>query len=165
MNLYEDGEYRASKDWPYAISAGCIVYRRADTGTEVLLLKREPTHSHNVTDVTTYNLPKGHVGINETIAIAAERETNEEAGVGVLLQTYLGTKFWDTIHPVHKVNVQKTVHYFAALWKSDLQDMDTEHDDKVWVSLDEAIKLLGSPNPKGEDEIVQRLQAFLELVK
>ncbi|MDQ5913195.1 MAG: hypothetical protein QG659_617, partial [Patescibacteria group bacterium] len=33
MKLYESGEYRASKDWPYAIAAGGIVYRTSGAGT------------------------------------------------------------------------------------------------------------------------------------
>lgn len=165
MKLYATNEFRASKDWPYAISAGCAVYREDKGGLEVLLLKREATHSHNPTQEVSYNLPKGHVEFDETIVQAAERETNEEAGVSIHVQTYLGTKFWDTVHPVHHVNVQKTVHYFAALWESDLPSMDAEHDEKVWVSIEEAERLLGAPSPKGEDEIIGRLQQFLERTK
>lgn len=163
MKLYEANEYRATKKWPYAISAGCVVYRYNNSVAEVLLLKREPTHSHNVTKVPTYNLPKGHVDFGETLEQAAARETNEEAGVEVEIQTYLGSKFWNLTHPVYGVATQKTVHYFAALWEADLEDIDTEHDEKVWASIDDAIQLLGEPNPKGEDELVQRLQTFLEL--
>lgn len=163
MKLYDVNEFRASEKWPYSVSAGCVVYRKSQSGTEVLLLRREPTHSHNYSTEPSYNLPKGHVAFDETLLTAAERETEEEAGVEVDIQTYLGTKFWDTVHPFHGVNVKKTVHYFAALWKNDLPGIDDEHDEKVWVSPDEAEKLLGKPNPKGEDEIIKRLKDFLEL--
>lgn len=165
MQLYDTNEFRASRDWPYAISAGCVVYRHGESGLEVLLLKREAAHSHNFTQEVSYNLPKGHIEFDETIARAAERETNEEAGVSIHIQTYLGTKFWDIMHPVHHVSIQKTVHYFAARWESDLPSMDAEHDEKIWVSFEQAETLLGSPNPKGEDELIHRLKIFLELVK
>lgn len=164
MQLYDVDEFRASERWPYAISAGCVVYRHGE-GLEVILLKREPSHSHNITEKPTYNLPKGHVDFNEALEEAAVRETAEEAGVEAEAQTYLGAKFWDITHPVHKIHVEKTVHYFAAQWKADLESIDTEHDEKVWVSLDDAEKLLGPPNPKGEDEIIRRFQKYLELTK
>lgn len=159
--MYESNEYRASKKWPYAISAGCVVYRENNGKIEILLLKRKPSHSFNVTDVDTYNLPKGHVARDETLEQTAKRETSEEAGCEVEIKTYLGTKVWDLIHPVHKIHVQKTAHFFAAQWLKDLDSMDVEHDEKIWVSVGEALKLLGAPNPKGEDEMVKRLLDFL----
>jgi len=163
MLMYESNEYRASKNWPYAISAGCIVYRHSENGFEVLLLKRGTGHPANRMDGDQFNLPKGHVEFDETIVQTAARETAEEAGCEVKIVTYLGPKLWDITHPIHKVHVEKAVHYFAAEWQADLEEIDREHDEKVWVGLDEAIKLLGAPNPKGEDEVVKRLKKFLEL--
>lgn len=163
MLMYESNEYRASKDWPYAISAGCVVYRHSKDGFEVLLLKRGAGHRANRMGGDQFNLPKGHVEHNETIEQSALRETAEEAGCEVKTVTYLGSILWDITHPIHKIHVEKTVHYFAAEWQKDLEGIDDEHDEKVWVSLDEAEKLLGKPNPKGEDEIVKRLKKVLEL--
>lgn len=161
--MYESNEYRASKNWPYAISAGCVVYRPSKDGFEVLLLKRGAGHPANRMNGDQFNLPKGHVEFDETIEQTAARETAEEAGCEVKVVTYIGSKFWDITHPIYKVHVEKTVHYFAAEWQKDLEGIDSEHDETVWASLDEAEKLLGKPNPKGEDEIVKRLKKFLEL--
>jgi 8-oxo-dGTP pyrophosphatase MutT (NUDIX family) len=167
MKLYDSGEYRATKQWPYSISAGCCVFRSNGSRIEVLLLLRRageyPQFKDN--DADTYHLPKGHSGFNERIDEAAIRETEEEAGVTVRLETYLGTRHWVVTHPVHKLPVDKTTHYFAAEWQSDLPEKDDEHSGAIWASLEDAEKLLGPPNPKGEDEIVRRLKTFLEITK
>src|SRR4051812_6348906 len=90
MQFYDSGEYRASKKWPYAISAGCVVYRPQEETTEVLLLCREPHTTSWDGDTVTYHLPKGHAKINESLTDAAVRETQEETGNKVELITYLG---------------------------------------------------------------------------
>lgn len=165
MKLYSVNEFRASSTWPYAISAGCVVYKKtAANEIEVLLLKRDPGNAFNQLSVTSYHLPKGHVNFNESLEHAAVRETQEEAAVDVSVAGYLGALHWDIIHPVHKTRTNKIVHYFAVEWVKDLAQQDNEHDGKTWVSIAEAIKLLGAPNPKGEDEIIQRLQQYFEQV-
>ncbi len=161
--MYEGQEYRASKSWPYAISAGCVVYRQKNDEIEVLLLKRQSGHSYNHVPGDSYNLPKGHIDFGETPTQTAERETVEEAGCRVEIKTYLGSVERDFIHPFHKNRNIKTILFFAAKWVEDVDEIDQEHDVKVWVSVKEAMKLLAKPNPKGEDEIVKRLQKFLEL--
>jgi 8-oxo-dGTP pyrophosphatase MutT (NUDIX family) len=163
MLMYESNEYRANKNWPYAICAGCLVYRKTDSGIEVLLLKRNAGHSHNSVDGVTYNLPKGHVDFGETLEQTALRETEEEAGCKVKIQTYLGANYREFNHPKFKVDNKKTIHFFAAEWVSDTQSMDNEHDDREWVYLDKATDLLGGPNFKGEEVIATRLKQFLEL--
>lgn len=163
MKLYSVNEFRASSKWPYAISAGSVVYKKtAVNEIEVLLLKRDPGNAFNQLPATSYHLPKGHVNFNEALEHAAVRETQEEAAVDVVLTGYLGVLQRDYIHPVHKTRTNKTVHFFAAEWVKDLAQQDDEHDGKTWVSTSEAIKLLGAPNPKGEDEIIQRLQQYLK---
>lgn len=165
MQLYDSNEYRASKDWPYAISAGCVVYREVDGQIQALLLKRTPDHSYNMTNKDTYNLPKGHVDLTERLDQAAQRETEEEAGCESEITTYLGAHIRSFLLPKYQVPNEKTTHYFAAVWKRDLDTIDSEHDEKVWVSIEKAKKLLGQPNPKGEDEFITRLEKFLELTR
>ena len=162
MLMYESNEYRATERWPYAISAGCVVYRQAGEGIEVLLLRRHPDHSYNHQKTESYNLPKGHVGFEETLEKAAIRETQEEAGCDVLVNSYLGPLERDFIHPKFKNHIIKTTHYFAAQWESDMKTIDHEHDERVWVMLEKAIELL-SLTPKGEDEIIKRLRKMLEV--
>lgn len=163
MKLYESGEYRASKDWPYAIAAGGIVYRTSGAGTEVLLLVREPGSykGSHLDKVTSYHLPKGHLHQSETLEVTAIREIAEEAGVEAEIVTYLGAKqdefeFRGLIH-------NKTVHYFAAKYIDEIQEMDNEHSSKEWFSVEDAVQLTSPPNTKGEDEFLRRLKKYLEL--
>lgn len=165
MLLYEGQEYRASKNWPYAISAGCVVYRKTNDKTEVLILGREPGHSHSLNkNVMNYSLPKGHLNGGDSLEATALRETEEEAGCEVKLTTYLGSTTRTFLHPHHKVKNEKTTHYFAALWQNNSVQMDQEHDSKLWVSPEAAINLLGGPGGlKGEENMISRLKKFLEL--
>lgn len=168
MKFYESGEYRATKDWPYAISAGCVIYRYDNDDVTVLLLTRNnKTNSwgRNGGQEISYHLPKGHCGLDEGLQQSALRESEEEAGVEAEIITYLGARSDDFVHPNTQLQTHKTIHYFAALWQKDLENKDDEHDDVVWVSLEEAGKLLGPPNPKGEEEAIERLKEFLELTK
>lgn len=165
MKLYNN-EYRATKNWPYAISAGTVVYRIKDGKTEVLLLKRKAGDFPHLRDghLDTYHLPKGHVSIGETLEQTALRETAEEAGCEVVLTTYLGTR----LHQYTEYNgiiQDKTIHYFAGEWRKSLSGHDSEHSETTWVPLSEAAKLLGDTNPKKEHEIITRLEKFLELTK
>lgn len=164
MDLYESNELRATKQWPYAVSAGCVVYRFDSDSVEVLLLERFFSSNPEYSSGVNYNLPKGHVAREETLESAAIRETEEEAGCKVVVQTYLGALVRDFTHPSHGVYNDKTVHYFAGLWQDDLEGIDSEHDSRSWFGLDEAIKLLRTTNERKEEYlIVQRLQKFLEL--
>lgn len=162
MNISDQKEYRATADWPYSISAGCLVYRSIHSRVEVLLLKRTPNHEFNVLGEDSYNLPKGHVERDETLEQAAIRETAEEAGIEATIAGYLGAIQRQYMHPVYKLQTNKTTHYFGAAVRRELPSIDAEHDEAVWVELDEAVSLL-EKIPKGEDEIAKRLKQFLEL--
>ena len=163
MKLYQTDELRASKKWPYAISAGCVVYRFNKNVPEVLLLVRKAGDFPMLKDDNqdTYHMPKGHIYNSESLGAAAERETEEEAGVRVEIQTYLGSTL--NVYKSRGVSQHKTTHYFAGLWQKDLPSMDNEHSAKIWVSLGEAIQLLGSKNPKQEYTKINALQKFLSL--
>lgn len=166
MDLYSSNEYRATKDWPYAVSSGCVVFRHAEGGVQVLVLPRDSAKNNWGRDgglQVSYHLPKGHVGLDETLQEAAKRETEEEAGVELVVKAYLGTREDVFTHPNTKIDTIKTVHYFAAEWQGNLPTKDNEHDAPVWVSVDEAVRLLGPPMPKHEDEIIERLKKYLEL--
>lgn len=161
MHLYDTDEYRATKDWPYAVCAGCLVYRGSGDNIELLLLKRDADNEISAEDFLTYHLPKGHLKFDETLVDAATREVLEETGAVVDIQTYLGAL---TKEYAYKGSVyNRTFHFFAAQWQSDTSVMDNEHDAREWVPLEEAEELLGQPNPKGEDDIVRRFKKYLEL--
>lgn len=101
MLLYESNEYRATKNWPYAISAGCLIYRHQADNIEVLLLSREKKNDtwSAGNKQKSYHLPKGHVAFDELLTEAAQRESQEEAGCELAIKTYLGSINWDIIHP------------------------------------------------------------------
>ena len=164
MKIYDSSEYRATVDWPYSISAGCIVYRLVDGVPEVMLLKREVGHSHNPQDIAIYSAPKGHNEFDETLIQTALRETEEESGSVATIETYLGSTLRSFYHPVYNVPIDKATHYFAGLWQKDTNQMDGEHDGKLWLTPEEAIRLLEETStPRGEAEMVRRLLKFLEL--
>lgn len=160
-------EYRATKLWPYHISAGCVVYRLKDGRVEVLLLSRDQASDPQSAGglPTSYHLPKGTVNVNETLAEAAARETNEEAGVEVEIGAYIGSSLNNFNSPVSEMKIEKTTLYFAAQWQKDVDQMDSEHDGRVWTSIDKAEELLGQPNPKGEDEVIRCFKKYLELTR
>lgn len=170
MDFYESGEFRSTANWPYAISAGSVVYRpAAEASIEALLLIRKagefPRFQYNFAD--SYNLPKGHVGLGETLEAASKRETNEEAGVEIELKTYLGQlhmKFADG-----DIMRDKTVHYFAGEWTKDRDEIDDEHSATAWYQIDEAKRLLSKigdhDNPKKEWLIIERLEKYLNMVE
>lgn len=163
MKFYESGEYRASKDWPYAVAAGCVVYRREKDKVEVLLIGRSTKHDNNQGGLTTYNLPKGHVELKQSLEETALRETLEEAAVRCEISTYLGSINRDFVHPHWKTTTNKTTHYFAADWLEDMGDLDEEHDIKCWFSLEEARELLCKSDKRSEEEVIDRLKKFLEV--
>ena len=165
MKLYNTNEIRATKEWPYAVASGCVVYRYNEGAPQVLLLRREGGHINDPNQKdASYNLPKGHVAFGESLETTALRETEEEAGVVVELETYLGSTIHEFVHPRHKMFNSKTTHYFAARWLSDVQQMDHEHDDKEWVSLERAEELLSAPGVKrNEAQFISHLRDYLEL--
>ncbi len=163
MQLYDSNEYRASKQWPYAISSGCVVFRKNDGHLEILLLVREAGDFPELKDgdIDSYHLPKGHVDIGETLEQTAVRETKEEAGCEVEIKTYLGAKLFEHIH--FAITQSKIIHYFAGEWLRDLATIDDEHSHKKWYQVSEAITLT-QDNPKREDLIIKRVQNYLELI-
>jgi 8-oxo-dGTP pyrophosphatase MutT (NUDIX family) len=166
MKLYDTDEFRATKQWPYAIAAGCVVYRKIEEDIEILLLTRDYDHDYfsgGDTQKQSYHLPKGHLKFSETLEAAAVRETTEELGAEVRIQSYLGAIHHTFDHPKHQNTTDKEIHYFAAIWLNDIKKIDNEHDGRAWVSLADVEKMLGKPNPKEEDEIIRRFKRYLEL--
>ncbi len=161
MKMYNTNEFRATAQWPYAVCSGCVVYRKNKDNIEILLLERTAENDMTAEDFVTYHLPKGHVKFTETLIDAAIRETLEELGCKVQLQTYLGAIQKEYVFK--GINYNRTFHFFAAEWQKDVAHIDEEHDSRLWVGLEDAQKLLGPPNPKGEDELIERFTKFLEL--
>lgn len=163
MKLYEGDEYRATKDWPFSVGSGCVVYRKINDEVEVLVLVRKAGEFPDLigADKDSYHLPKGHVGRDETLEQTALRETLEEAGCEAEIQTYLGGKLNQYVDV--GIPRDKFIHYFAASWTKDIDVLDHDHTGKIWLTVDGAISKIKGANPKHEDEILERFKKYLEL--
>jgi predicted NUDIX family NTP pyrophosphohydrolase len=82
------------------VSAGCVVTREGPRGTEVLLV-----HARGATfRKPLFGIPKGLVEADESLAAAAERETEEETGLQVIIGADLGSvrqKSGKIVHAFH----------------------------------------------------------------
>lgn len=163
MKLYKGDEYRATKDWPYSVGSGCVVYRNTVDEVEVLVLVRKAGEFPDLigSDKDSYHLPKGHVSRNETLEQTALRETLEEAGCEAEIQTYLGGMLNQYVDA--GIPRDKFIHYFAAKWINDTEILDHDHSEKIWLTVKDAISKIKGANPKREDEILERFKRFLEL--
>lgn len=85
---------------PPLVSAGCVVTREGPRGTEVLLV-----HPHGATfRKPLFGIPKGLIEPGESLAAAAERETEEETGLQVIVGPDLGSvrqKSGKIVHAFH----------------------------------------------------------------
>ena len=106
--------------------AGFVVF---NSQGEVLLLEYQGK----------WDLPKGHVEEGETFLEGALRECREETG--------LDHKYDLEVFPYHFVNVpsKKLLRFYLGFSDSDVEISD-EHDGYEWVSVPEALRLLGRDN-------------------
>ncbi len=150
-------EYRHNKVWPYHISCGGIVYRIGGKEIETIVLSR------NEIDGKHYHLPKGTLAHNESLEDCALREVGEESGAKGNITGYLGAILQDYISPKDKLNVSKTIHYFAIKLTEDSDIHDNEHDEKHWYSLPRTRELLLQTEPRKEEYlIIDRLLEYLK---
>lgn len=153
IDLYQD-EYRAVAGGPvYHISAGGVVYKKFKNEYKFLLLGRR-----NEASVVKYHLPKGTLHIDETLEHCAVREIAEEAGVVVLLKSYIGGR--QAIFDYKGVHYDKVTHYYIAEYVKESDAMDDEHDFREWCAYDDAVIKLRA-HIKSEDVLVTRCKEYL----
>jgi 8-oxo-dGTP pyrophosphatase MutT (NUDIX family) len=117
------------------VSAGGVVYRRADDGEiEVVLASRRTRRGQ-----LAWGLAKGGIEPGESLEDAAVREVREETGLTADIEADLGdTKYmyvWDD------VRIRKTVHFFLMRHTGgDVDDRDDEMEEIRWFPLGRAIK-------------------------
>ena len=121
-----------------AVSAGGIVFRRAEEGIEIVLVGR--------TAERLWALPKGTPDAGETVEETALREVREETGLEVRIVDTVGqVEYWYTASDGERI--QKTVHYFLMEpTGGDTADHDHEFDVVEWRHLAEAEQLLTHRN-------------------
>jgi 8-oxo-dGTP diphosphatase len=125
------------------ISAGCVVYRKTETGTDVALIQPR--------DRKAWALPKGLIEKGEAPEVAAQREALEETGLSgaivVKIDTikYSYTAKWE--HP--PTRVFKIVTFYLMQFKEgDLSRHDREVDRVEWFPIDKAISHASYPQEK-----------------
>lgn len=154
-------EYRASKNNPYHVSAGCVVYKfDQDRLMFALLLRKKENWAEQSEDL--WFLPKGTLERTETLEQCALRETEEESGLKVEITGYLGAinRKWTDIKGLFR---DKTTHFFLAKYLSDIGNWTSdEHDATQWFSAEQAIEKLNILRHKGEAEIATRAKEVLE---
>ena len=105
------------------VSAGCVVTRDGPAGTEVLLV-----HARGATfKRPLFGIPKGLVEPGESLRETAQRETEEETGLRVVLGADLGSvrqKSGKTVHAFHATVAPDSL---AAI---DAKGRCIEHDDE-----------------------------------
>lgn len=115
------------------ISAGAVVYRINQEKKEIVLLYRQKTD--------TYHLPKGTRESGEEIQDTVLREVQEEAGVTVSVENFLG-QLDSQFERDGKIIQKQTQYFLAELVSQDLNQHDQEHDSVLWVDVSTAKKLL-----------------------
>jgi 8-oxo-dGTP pyrophosphatase MutT (NUDIX family) len=129
-----------------ATSAGGVVIRRGESGTELVLGRRRRER-----DGVTWSLPKGTPNADETIEQTALREVEEETGLEVRIVAPIGPIEYYFVQAGTRIH--KTVHYYLMEpVGGDLGLHDHEFDEVRWVARGDARRLMTFPT---ERELVE----------
>jgi 8-oxo-dGTP pyrophosphatase MutT (NUDIX family) len=133
-----------------AVSAGGIVYRRADSGPEFVVCGRD---SDGV-----WGLPKGTPDPGESLEQTAVREVTEETGLQVRIIDKVGVvEYW---FAREGIRYHKWVHhYLLEATGGSTEDHDVEYDRVEWRPADVALKTLTFKNE------VDMLRKALQMVE
>ena len=123
------------------VSAGGIVFRLTDRGTQYLLIKDS---------YDNWGFPKGHLENGETPAAAAARETAEETGLsGLELRGPIRVIDWH--FRFRGRHIHKYCHFF--LFESASGDPCPQVEEGItdfrWEILDQALEVLSYDNARG----------------
>ena len=114
-------------------AAGCLVTRRGDAGTEVLLVHR-PRYND-------WSLPKGKADAGEHLTLTAVREVSEETGITVALRRPLPQRQYEVD------GIPKVVHYWrATVTAGGTFTPNDEIDALRWLPVDAAAALVTHPD-------------------
>ena len=137
----------------HEVSAGGVVYRKFEGKLQVLVCKHSGYHK--------WVLPKGRVEDGEALKQTAMREVKEEVGVSATIVGKIEPAE-SYVYTFNGEQIAKDVQYFLMAYESgDEQQHDFEMEDVRWVSLTEAIALMGYDGAKSVLEKAATLLAEL----
>ena len=126
------------------VSAGGVVVRHRDAGTELALICVGPKRR--------WQLPKGIVDEGESPEATAIREVREEAGVDAHLVAPLDViEYWyvGNERGGERVRYHKFVHFFLLEYdRGDVRDHDSEVEEARWVPTADVESMLAFTSEK-----------------
>jgi 8-oxo-dGTP pyrophosphatase MutT (NUDIX family) len=134
------------------VSAGGVVYRRADGAIEVVLASRRTRRGD-----LAWGLAKGGIERGESREEAALREVHEETGLDATIEADLGDTRY--IYVWEDVRIRKRVHFFLMRHTGgDVDDRDDEMEEVRWFPLERALKRAAY---RGERDVLARAAELL----
>jgi 8-oxo-dGTP pyrophosphatase MutT (NUDIX family) len=138
--------------WRREVSAGGVVYRRAENDIAIALASRRTRRGQ-----LAWGLPKGGIEPDEDERGAAVREVREETGLEAEIEADLGQIRY--FYVWEGVRVRKAVHFFLMrATGGDVTLHDHEMEEVRWFPLAAALRKAAY---KGEREILERAAAKL----
>jgi 8-oxo-dGTP pyrophosphatase MutT (NUDIX family) len=134
------------------VSAGGVLYRRADGDIEVVLASRRTRRGD-----LAWGLAKGGIERGETREQAALREVREETGLDATIEADLGDTRY--IYVWEDVRIRKRVHFFLMRHTGgNVEDRDDEMEEVRWFPLERALKRAAY---RGERDVLARAAELL----
>ena len=134
------------------VSAGGVLYRRADGEIEVVLASRRTRRGD-----LAWGLAKGGIERGETREQAALREVREETGLDAKIEADLGDTRY--IYVWEDVRIRKRVHFFLMRHTGgNIEDRDDEMEEVRWFPLERALKRAAY---RGERDVLARAAELL----
>jgi len=131
-----------------ATSAGGVVHRSRDSHVEIVLVHRRTP--------PLWALPKGTPDAGETLEETAMRETREETGLQVAVESPLRAIGYTFVRG--RTRFHKTVHFFLMRPVGGSTDEhDHEFDEARWFQLEEGLAVMTHPTERSVVEEAGRL--------
>jgi ADP-ribose pyrophosphatase YjhB (NUDIX family) len=134
------------------ISAGCVIFRKSSSETEVALVRPK--------DSDAWALPKGLLEAGESAEATATREATEETGLqGIIVGKidtikYVYTAKWES--PPERV-FKIVTFYLMECTGGDTSQHDWEIEEVAWFPIDEAIRLASY---RTEKDVLRKARAM-----
>lgn len=123
------------------VSAGGVVYKIENQQIQILLCGQG--------DPSSWVLPKGTPDPDETMEETALREVQEETGIEVIIQSYVGKiRYWFS-DDEKNVSFHKTVHFYLMIpIGGSISLHDHEFERVEWFPIQEALKSMTYDNDR-----------------